>query len=462
VNCRSANDWDMLAIGLLEDEQSERMLAHAHTCAGCREALAAARRDHADRVRVYETFDREHDQLREQLLAALPAELPRSTGMVRLVLGWHRLGDTVMSMNKTATRRAAAVLVPAACIVAALIMLLSPGAQRSAFAAALAHIKQAQTIVCRITLPESLEMHGVKISGAGTLRISEEHGARSDMHVNGMLVAQHYARAGEPLILVQPVTQTWMELDVSELAGLDVTEQSPSAFVEALRELTDHDATELGPQNIDGRVAIGYRIPGAKLGFAPPKQGGEASAYAELWVDEQTRRPARMMLSTPIPTQDAPLKMVYDQFEWDVPLEPRLFEPDIPAHFTKIDARLTRPTEDALLNALQRIRDVSGGRYPTSLDGVSTLAEIHSLLTPAALAKFDELGMAGVTQLGLEIAGGCMYYRKLIKEGHEPEYFGDRVTDADSDAVLVRWRLADGQVRVIYGDLRVETLRGEK
>ncbi len=461
MNCPPANDWDMLAMELLEDEPAERMLAHARACVTCREAFATARRNHTDRVRMYEAFDRDHDVLRDQLLAALPDEPPRSTGTVRLVRGWYRLGDVVMSMNRTATRRAAAVLVPAACIVVALIMMLSPGTQQSAFAAALAHIKQAQTIVCRVTMPEAIEMQGVKITGEGTLQISEQYGCRSEMYVNGMLVTRQYARTGEPLIAVQPMTQTWMELDISELAHLEMNEQSPSAFIEALRKLADDDATELGVELIDDRPTVGYRIPGEKLGFAPPRNPDDEASYMEIWVDEETRLPARMLVSVPLSTQAQPLKMAYDQFEWDVPLEASNFEPDIPDHYTKIDAKLARPTEAALLNALQRIRELSGGRYPTALDGVSTLTELHTMITPAGRAKFDEIGVQGITQLGLEIVGGCMYYMKLVKEGYEPEYFGDTVTAKDADAVLMRWHLDDGQIRVIYGDLRVETLPAE-
>ena len=68
------------------------------------------------------------------------------------------------------------------------------------------------------------------------------------------------------------------------------------------------------------------------------------------------------------------------------------------------------------------------------------------------------LDQQGIVQLGMEISAGGMFYMKLVREGHEPEYFGDSVTAADADQVLLRWTLDDGGARVIYGDLRVETL----
>jgi hypothetical protein len=50
------------------------------------------------------------------------------------------------------------------------------------------------------------------------------------------------------------------------------------------------------------------------------------------------------------------------------------------------------------------------------------------------------------------------FYQQLLEENREPEYFGATVQPGDSDAVLMRWKLDDGSFRVIYGDLRAETV----
>jgi len=55
-----------------------------------------------------------------------------------------------------------------------------------------------------------------------------------------------------------------------------------------------------------------------------------------------------------------------------------------------------------------------------------------------------------------------MFYMKLVRDGCEPEYFGDEVTAADADQVLVRWKQDAGRMRVIYGDLHAETLPAEQ
>jgi len=59
------------------------------------------------------------------------------------------------------------------------------------------------------------------------------------------------------------------------------------------------------------------------------------------------------------------------------------------------------------------------------------------------------------SQKAVAIAG---FYQKLASEQREPEYFGATVKPGDSAAILLRWKLDDGRSRVIYGDLRAETL----
>jgi hypothetical protein len=59
------------------------------------------------------------------------------------------------------------------------------------------------------------------------------------------------------------------------------------------------------------------------------------------------------------------------------------------------------------------------------------------------------------SQKAMGIAG---FYQKLVDERREPEYFGATVEPGDSAAVLLKWKLDDGRHRVVYGDLRAETV----
>ena len=51
----------------------------------------------------------------------------------------------------------------------------------------------------------------------------------------------------------------------------------------------------------------------------------------------------------------------------------------------------------------------------------------------------------------------CRFYKKLSREGRRPEYFGHEIKPGDADSVLMRWRLENGKIRVIFGDLKTQT-----
>ena len=57
---------------------------------------------------------------------------------------------------------------------------------------------------------------------------------------------------------------------------------------------------------------------------------------------------------------------------------------------------------------------------------------------------------------------GAQHIGKLEAEGKEAVYYGETVTAADSDKVLLRWKLDDGRYRVIFGDLRIEDVSAER
>jgi len=76
----------------------------------------------------------------------------------------------------------------------------------------------------------------------------------------------------------------------------------------------------------------------------------------------------------------------------------------------------------------------------------------------AARKKLDKK----LEELTPSVLAMMVFYHQLLLEDREPEYFGATVKPGDADAVLMRWKHDDQHVRVIYGDLRVETVRIEE
>jgi hypothetical protein len=62
----------------------------------------------------------------------------------------------------------------------------------------------------------------------------------------------------------------------------------------------------------------------------------------------------------------------------------------------------------------------------------------------------------------MQISPVALFYQKLANEGREPQYYGATVQPNDSSAVLLRWKVDDQRWRVIYADLRAETVPTSK
>jgi hypothetical protein len=53
-------------------------------------------------------------------------------------------------------------------------------------------------------------------------------------------------------------------------------------------------------------------------------------------------------------------------------------------------------------------------------------------------------------------------YEYLAETGKDVVYYGDSVDPQDSNVVLIQWRLPDGKYKVVFGDLREETVSAEE
>ena len=159
MTCPHTGKWDLLSMALLPRAESESLLAHARDCERCRVALGHARQDHTALLRAFEVFDHDHDVLREQLLATLPPALPRRTDPSgkRTARG---LGGFVMKLHTT-PRKAAALLVPAACLLFTVgLILYWPGRGSVAFAQVLGQMRLARTMLCDYASDSTLAIDG--------------------------------------------------------------------------------------------------------------------------------------------------------------------------------------------------------------------------------------------------------------------------------------------------------------
>jgi outer membrane lipoprotein-sorting protein len=457
MNCPNA-DWDLLATESLKEEVARPLLSHLQECPACRGAYEQARRAHLSRIRMYDQFDRGHDGLREQLMAALPSAPARSPAD-RWVRGWRHMGEAAMSFkNRPGARTTFGVVAAAACVILAVLFTTSSGGQ-SAFAAAIERFHTARTITCQVSMPTPISVSGMSIRQSGTLYIASEFGSRFENYGNGVLVAVQYVPLNGPMTLVNPLARNYMVLDTEKAGGGSQAANNPEGFILALSKLQGQANRELGHATLGGVDAVGYEIAGQALGF-----GSGEHVRSELWVDAKTHLPVRYVAEMPSPQDGSPYQLVYEQFVWDQPLDPKLFVPEIPDGYTRLDARMPAPDEDALVKGLGNYSELTG-KYPTTLDLASIVTDLASAVasrTASTMAKGEPApDQQMLTQKSIEIGSGVAFYQTLVSNGRSPEYYGKEVSPGQADAVLLRWKLDDGQWRVIYGDLRTATEAGE-
>lgn len=451
MTCPDRSELDLLAMELFEGGHEAPLQAHVRECPRCRKDYESARRAHFERIRMYDQFDRGHDELREQLIAALPAKPDRSRPDW-LIRRWRRFGDVVMSTTARSRGRAfAAILTAAACVVLVLSLLFS-GSEQSVFAAAIEQFHKAKTIVCRVSSPEPVEVLGMKFEATGKTYISAEYGSRSDLYGNGMLVSMTFTPPEGPMTVVNPIGRTYMVVDMNQVdPKAQKGANNPDAFIRHLQSVSVEANRNLGQANIDGVDAVGFEMTG---------QAGKPNSIpgmrAELWVDSKTGLPVRYLVEIPGLQAGKTLSMIYDQFEWDTPLDAKLFEPDIPPNYTRLDTAMPAMDENTLINGLSQFAHKTG-KYPTEMNMGRIVGELILAAAKGAITGKEPDNQAEAQQ-ALEIGGACVFYMQLQAEGRSAEYHGKTVKPGQANAVLVRWRLPDGQWRVVYGDLRVETV----
>ncbi|MHC4086908.1 MAG: hypothetical protein ACYSWZ_13130, partial [Planctomycetota bacterium] len=55
-----------------------------------------------------------------------------------------------------------------------------------------------------------------------------------------------------------------------------------------------------------------------------------------------------------------------------------------------------------------------------------------------------------------------LFYMALVEDKKEPVYYGQTVGPNDVEAVLMRWKISDGQYRVVFGDLTTGNVTAEE
>jgi len=386
------------------------------------------------------------------------------------------LRRTIMKSHKLKLAAAAAIIIA---ILAGLPFFSSNGSS-VVLADVLERIEQTRAFMYRM----KTTMTGTMLSGMpegkremeGTITISNNFGMKMEMTTTNansgkeeMTQQMYIIPAKRTAITLMPKHKKYMRMEFDEdlIARMKKQNNDPR---EMIKQIMGSEYTELGRSVIDGIDVEGFRTTDPAF-YA----GAMENVKCTLWVDVEKWLPVRIEMDFKMNEQMQVKGVIYD-FQWDIPVDASDFEPVIPEDFTAFSTeamKLPGMTEEAALEGLKFFAEITG-QYPKKLNLMNLIQEFSALKdsknqTDAALKLKEEMDqmqkdehIKKLTETMLKVQSIGMFYMMLIQDKKEPVYYGDTVTVQDVEKVLLRWKIADDQYRIIFGDLSALDVSAEE
>jgi hypothetical protein len=284
---------------------------------------------------------------------------------------------------------------------------------------------------------------------------SADYGIRRDAYQEGRLVSQLFiSDNAENCVEVVPAEKKYVKVTLTEPQLAEIREKSDP------RELTklfmNSHYRPLGSREVEHRRCEGIEVDDPNFTTALFEKG-----TGRLWADVATDLPVRMELEGTSAGGAIRMHIVLDKFQWDPGLTHVDFEPNIPEDYGVLAEVDLSPGERTIVKALESFASITGGRYPSSLNIMTAMSEVQAAFIAERRKRgisLEEKPTKEELSNILAIQGTCMYYGRLLNDGNDVAYHGDRVTAEFPHAVLMRWKCAADTYRVILGDLTVQDI----
>ncbi|MHC4559089.1 MAG: hypothetical protein ACYTBP_13480 [Planctomycetota bacterium] len=267
------------------------------------------------------------------------------------------------------------------------------------------------------------------------------------------------------LVTLMPAQKKYLEVTISDEQMKKMGDEKGDP-VTLLKAMLEHEYTELGRKEIDGVMAWGIEVSDPKLGA---KMGSLISGgmfdetTVQLWIDEKQELPIRINATGSSKDGQASMETVYDNFKWDIEIEPALLKPEIPDDYELIAQGKweTGNEGEEIIEVLRLFVEYVDGKYPASLKTMT----VAKAIAPALRKKFPRGSPEPSKELlarFMKVDRVGMMYTTLEKDGKDPAYYGDKVSTESPEALLFRWKIDDDTYRAVFGDLRTEDVSAEK
>jgi anti-sigma factor RsiW len=451
--------------GVLEGSEKQAVEEHLNACGICRteqQDLAAVQQDLLGDGATPAWTNLEEGVMnriiREQNVR-LKSARPSGAGLP--VRKWLRRGATVK------------IAVAAAVVLAASggIFLWTGTKSGAVLAHVLAKVEQVQAFMYRMeshtkitvlgTAPIELQMKASVLVAAGCgMRMDA---SMSDPTTGQMVEHQFYVLPEQEMaVTLIPAKKQYERVRLDESLFQAKRQESDDPRLMIRRMLTC-PYKDLGQSVLEGVEVQGFQT------ADPFFTGGFSRGEATLWVAVKTGLPVRMDVTVRLNEQSETQTTLYD-FQWHVPVSETQFDPVIPADFTPGVADRTTAEHGAVEGLRLCVQFL--GQYPESLDPTDLLAAFLNLgasPTPAAKELAEEIARTGfqgetarkTMETMKPLQALIMFYTSLAQQGLDPVYYGKSVRPGDAGLVLLRWKVAENEYRVIFGDLHAVTVEAE-
>ncbi|MCO8124579.1 hypothetical protein NHH03_22765 [Stieleria sp. TO1_6] len=287
--------------------------------------------------------------------------------------------------------------------------------------------------------------HRIEYQGAGTVQIVNREQNRN--------------------VLLMPSAKQAIVADGASAVAMDMN--SPVRLVEALmRHFQVDRAGESGVTSLGTRTVANETL-----------QGYESTIGRETvraWFDAKTFVPAMVAVRFEIPAHMAngnavPMWQVMSGIEVDVAVSRELFDTDVPRDYETLSLDAPRDqtpaTLDDVIEMLRLCAAANGSQFPLSLsinDEVGTPLAIQNKLAETVedqLAESDQARKAALMERLQEFGeavGRATAFQFSIEAGNDWNYFGGAKLGETERPILWYSPAADGNYKVVYGDLSVK------
>jgi hypothetical protein len=313
-----------------------------------------------------------------------------------------------------------------------------------------------------------LTMNGVMVEGQPAITdmkmnlsylISEDYGTKVQTRMNDQITQVMYIKPRDKsTVMILPTAKKFMRMDFNEEMARQMKLQTQDPR-DIFTQLPNCQYTSIGRDTFDGVEVEGVES-------TDPKLVGNIfeTVQARLWSDTRDGWPVRMEISCTTNNNHAQVIMEAYDFKWNVKADPAEFACEIPVDYTEMPKmEMPAMNADTAAAGLKKFSEIVG-RYPAKLIPMDMMREIMmakpelkrteaSPPTKEEAEKANEIikEMSPVKYLG-------MFYMQLVQQDKDPKYFGNTVPPVQAGEVLLRWKSADNEYTVIFGDLSTHTI----